>query len=324
MIRRFFILILVFISFSGNNALAQVQNYDVDLSIFPINPTVNQNVTATVSSYVVDVNSAYFVWKVNNEVKSTGIGKTTFLFTIGNLDSENILTVDINTTAGANLTKSLVISGGEVDMLWEATDSYAPPFYKGKTLFSKEGEVKVVAMPSLYSQNRKISPNTLSYNWTKDGNGQSNNSGFGKNFFIYKNSFLANANKVGVSVTDINGASKVTGEVTLVPYSPKILFYTKDIYGAKTEKALGNNFFVKPEGENIVVVPYFFSPKNISSNDLEVKWYINGAQIPKTKAKDELIITPEEETTGTAIMKVVISNLKTLYQEAEKSINVNF
>jgi hypothetical protein len=324
MIRRFFILILVVASFLANVAFAQVQNYDIDLSISPLNPTANQNVTATVSSYVIDVKNAYFVWRINDEIKSSGIGKNSFLFTVSSLGSENVVSVNVNTTQGASLTKSLVISGGEIDMLWEAVDSYSPPFYKGKTLFAKESEIKVVAMPSIYSQNRKVSPNTLSYNWTKDSVGQSNASGFGKNFFIYKNNFLADFNEIEVSATDINSRTKVVGKINLVPFSPKILFYKKDLHGMRIEKSLENNFFMKPEGENIVVAPYFFSPKNLNSRDLEMKWYINNDQITNTLSKNELTIKPEEGKTGQANIRIAITNLKTLFQELEKSINVNF
>lgn len=324
MLRRFLILIIVFISFFAQSAFAQVQNSDITLSISPSNPKANQNIEAKVTSYILDTKGSYFTWKVNEETKSTGIGKSTFSFTLGSLNSQTNLSVNITTTDGKTLTQSMTLYGADIDMLWEAIDSYAPPFYRGKTLFAKEGEVKVVAIPSVYSGNQKVSPNTLSYVWEKDGNGQQGASGFGKNFFVYKNSFLDNFNEVQVSVSDINKQVNTTGKINISPYTPKILFYKKDISGIKTEKVIGNDYFIKPEGENIFVAPYFFSPKNLNSQDLEIKWFVNGKQILSSVFKNELYVTPEKEQTGSANIKVIINNLQTLYQSLEKGINVNF
>jgi len=324
MLRRFLILIIVFISFLGTSAFAQVHNSDITLIVTPDNPKANENVRATVSSYIINAKSAYFSWKVDDEIKSAGIGKDSFSFTLGSLNSQTTLSVTVDTTEGSSYNQSMTFYGAQVDMLWEAVDSYAPPFYKGKTLVAKEGEFKVVAMPSIYSQNQKINPNTLSYTWTKDGNGQQLASGFGKSSFVYKNSFIENANKIEVEVSNINKNITVESNIILAPFNPKVLFYKKDVFGLRTEKALDNSFFITKEGENVGVAPYFFSPKNINSADLKIDWYLNNAPVKGSISKTELSVKPEIDKSGTAVMKVIISNLKTLFQESEKNINVNF
>ncbi|MFA7286024.1 MAG: hypothetical protein WC011_04260 [Candidatus Paceibacterota bacterium] len=324
MIKRFFILIIIFISFLGTNTFAQVHNSDITLNVTPNSPKANDNVRANITSYIINTKSAYFVWRVDEEIKSTGIGKDSFSFNLGSLNSQTTLSVTVDTTEGKTYNQSMTFYGAEVDLLWEAVDSYVPPFYKGKTLVAKEGEFKIVAMPSIYSQNQKINPNTLSYTWTKDGNGQQLASGFGKSSFVYKNSFIDNANEIQVEVSNINKQITVANDIILAPFAPKVLFYKKDAFGIRTEKALNNDFFIQKEGDNIAVAPYFFSPKNINSADLKVDWFLNNAPIVNPKSKTELPIKPETDKSGTAVLKVIISNLKTLYQESEKTINVNF
>lgn len=324
MFRRFLILIIVFISFYGTSALAQVQNSDITLSISPDNPKANEKIEANISSYVINVKDVYFVWKVNDEVKSAGIGRNTFSFTLGNTNSQTLLSVEIETLDGKFLNKSISISGSDIDMLWEAVDSYSPPFYKGKTLVGREGEIKIVAIPSVYSQNKKISPNTLSYQWEHNGNAQQTASGFGKSSFFYKNNFLNNSDQVEVTISDINNQNKTTNKITVVPREPKILFYKKDASGIRIDKIIQNNHFVDKEGENIVVAPYFFSPRSINPDNLEIRWFVNGAPTQNPSHWNELSIKPGEETSGTANIRVIISNLGTLFQGLEKSINVNF
>jgi len=43
--------------------------------------------------------------------------------------------------------KEIVIEPAQLDILWESTDSYVPPFYEGKALPSIESTIKVVALP---------------------------------------------------------------------------------------------------------------------------------------------------------------------------------
>ena len=303
---------------------AQIQNTDITLNLSPEYPAANENATANVTSYVTDLKQAYLVWKLNSEVRLSGIGKTQFSFTLGEVNSENILTVDIQTTDGKNLTQSLTIAGTEVDLLWEATNSYTPPFYKGKALFAREGEVKVVAIPSVYQGGKKINSNNLSYKWEKDDNPDQGASGFGKNSFSYKNSFINKANEIAVTVSDINNKTNTTKKIIITPITPKILFYKKDAGGIKLENKVNNNYLINKEGESIVAVPYFFSPKNINTSDLKINWFVNGEQVLNPIAKNELFIKPAEGKSGQAQVRILIDNLNTLFQNSEAGFSINF
>jgi hypothetical protein len=138
-----FAIITFFTLFGGGLALAQVQNSDVTISITPSSPSANQAVKATVKSYITDLDKAYISWSLNDEIKARGVGKTEFSFTLGNLDTTTLISAEIGLTNGKTLNKSLTIAGTSVDLLWEAVDSYSPPFYKGKTLVGREGEINL-------------------------------------------------------------------------------------------------------------------------------------------------------------------------------------
>lgn len=326
MAKRTLILLSIFITLFclfGIKVFAQVQNLDVVLDSYPSNPKANENVIITAKSYVVDLNKSYFVWRLNDEVKSAGIGKTSFSFVLANVSMQNVIDVEIQTVDKKTLNKGMVIASANVDLLWEAVDSYSPPFYKGKTLIGREADVKVVAIPSLYSQGRKISPHTLSYNWSVDGDNQPSLSGFGKNYFIFKNSFLDKYNKASVIVSDLNKENEVAEDISIVPITPKILFYKKDSSGIKLEKTLDSGSFIDKKGENIVAVPYFFTPSYILLNDLEINWYINNEKV-EPNIKNEISVKPIEDVGGQSKIKVDVVNLQTLFQEASKEIIVNF
>lgn len=324
MLKKFLILIIIYFTFLPFSIFAQIQETDVILNLNPKEPKANQNITAKISSFVMNTKEAYYVWRINEETKLTGIGKDTFSFTLGEINSFTELSVDITTKEGNNVKKSINLASSDIDLIWEATNSYVPPFYKGKTLFSREGEVKVVAIPSIYNQGIKINPNNLSYSWTKDNNPQLKDSGFGKTSFSYKNSFLHQFNRIDVSVSDLNKQSTVSATLNIVPQNPKISFYEIDDNGINLNKPILNNTYIPKEGKDIALVPYFFSPKNLNASNLDIKWYINNKQVPNTTKKNILSVIPEADQTGNANIKVIISNLNTLFQELQRSITVNF
>jgi hypothetical protein len=179
-------------------------------------------------------------------------------------------------------------------------------------------------MPSIFTEGRKLNPNNLSYNWVKDDNGQIKNSGFGKSYFSYKNSFLSESNTIEVSVSDINKEFQISDSITIIPREPRISFYRVNNAGIDLNNAITDNHFIPKEGQDIAIVPYFFSPKNLNDNKLGIDWIVNGKRVPNTLNKNILSVIPNEEEGGSATIKVIINNLSTLFQAFERSIRVNF
>ena len=324
MLRKILILIIVYFSFLPISIFAQLQDSDVTLTLNPSQPKINQTIKASASSFVTNTKEAYYVWKLNNDTRLIGVGKDTFTFVLTEINFKTELSVEITTKEGKTIKKIINLGGADLDLLWEATNSYVPPFYKGKTLFAREGEIKVVAMPSIFTEGRKLNPNNLSYNWVKDDNGQIKNSGFGKSSFSYKNSFLSESNTIEVSVSDINKEFQISDSITIIPREPRISFYRVNNAGIDLNNAITDNHFIPKEGQDIAIVPYFFSPKNLNDNKLGIDWIVNGKRVPNTLNKNILSVIPNEEEGGSATIKVIINNLSTLFQAFERSIRVNF
>lgn len=318
-------LILIFTLF-GFFAHAQLQSTDIVLGLTPQYPSPNQNVNAVLSSHSIDLDKANISWSINNQETSVGIGKKSFSFKIGDLGSPTVLSATIDTIDGQSILKTTTITPADVDVLWEAYDAYTPPFYRGKALAPSQGKFKVVALPSLMSQGGTIvNINNLSYAWTEDGNPQTDSSGWGKNYFIFQNSYLDKGNIVDVKISDISGNTNTSGRITLNTATPKILFYENDpILGTKWENALSDGFVINPNGNTLVAEPYFFSPKDINSSNLTFDWSLNGEKIDTPTAKNILSIKPEAGQTGNSIIKLDVNNTDTLFQEVAKQLNVSF
>ncbi|MCE9585667.1 hypothetical protein K8Q94_03545 [Candidatus Nomurabacteria bacterium] len=318
-----FILAIIILG-SFHIANAQIQGSDIILSINPQYPSANQNVKATVSSNIVNLNKSAISWFINGSKKDEGIGKKDFNFYTENTGSQTSVEVKVMTQDGTLLDKIIIINPAGIDLLWQSYDGYTPPFYKGRSLVSEEGQYKVVAIAQLTEKGKKVQNNSITYNWKQDDTSQPDFSGYGKSFYVFKNSYLDENNTIEVTASSIIGNTTGKANITLTPSNPKIIFYEKDpIFGIKYEKALSNGFNIKNDGGIIVTEPYFFSAKNLNK-DLDFTWYINGNQTETQTVKNILSVKPENGQTGSAVIKVVINNALSFFQTLENSINVNF
>ncbi|MES2023455.1 MAG: hypothetical protein V4439_02115 [Patescibacteria group bacterium] len=320
------VLMLIVILFLGTFHLvgAQSQGTDISLDITPSFPSPNQNVSATVSTVSFDLNHSNITWLLNGTPSLEGIGKKEFSFSVGDAGSQTSVEVKILAPDGNLIDKVIVINPAGMDLLWEAYDSYAPPFYKGKKLVPSEGSFKVVAIPNLQSRGQRIPSSNLSYNWKQDNEAQQDLSGYGKDYYVFKNNYLDNDNTVEVTASSVAGNSVSTKSITLTPGNPKIVFYEKDpTTGIKWEKSLQNGFFIPQGGTSIVAMPYFFSPNDISSSDMTFDWSFNGSDINTPSTKNILSVKPGT-TAGQTAIKVNIKNATTYFQELEKELDVSF
>lgn len=309
--------IFIFLAFSSF-VFAEIKDASIVLTLTPANPKANENVTARISTSDTNLNKAKITWTINGQTAIENIGQKSFSFTVGKIGESTNLSVNIETIDGNILNKNIVIVPADVDMLYQAYDGYTPPFYKGRTLPATEGKVKIVAMPTGNIEG-------LSYNWNQDGNNLVDSSGYGKNSYVYKNSFLEKNNTTNVEVSDLAGNIIGDGSVTIQPINPKIVFYKKDlIFGTKWEKSIEDGYMIDGKGETFVAEPYFMWPKDLNSTSLNLKWSLGGSEISTPETINEISIKPESGQSGSSKISLTIENINSLFLSIVKNLNVNF
>jgi hypothetical protein len=315
-----FIMSVVFCAFSISTSTVNAQMKSDDISVItnPKQPGPNETVYASLSSFAVDLNKTLISWSLNGQVVSQGVGQKNFSFKTGASGTQTSVGIKIDATDGSSANKQLILNPTTIDLVWEAIDSYTPPFYKGRTLVSQESAVKVVA---LLDSTKSAG---ASYIWKLDGKASEMFSGYGKNSFVFKKSFLDKKNKIEVSASSLINENIGSSSVEINNTNPKILFYKKNPYtGTDWSKALTSPLTIDQNGETIVFEPYFISPKNLYSPDLNIKWELSGSQISTPNTKNELSIKPEKSN-GSSVVKVTVENIKSMFLNTSKEINANF
>ncbi len=320
--KRFIILFSIFfcVFFSLRASAQLLQGNDLSLTLDPQYPGINTSVNASISSYVVDLNKTNISWILNGKTVSIGVGKKDFTFTTDNTGATLTIGVSVETADGTVVNKEVTIIPTGVDMLWEAPDSYVPPFYKGKALLVGEAVAKVVAIPTGGDKGGII------YAWKQDDSLQADSSGYGKNSYLFKNSYLEKENVVEVTLSSlITGNNLGAGTITLTYIQPKINFYEKNpTLGTKWENALTDGFTINNTGETLVAEPYFFFPKDLTSNALNFQWLLNNSPVTTPTPQNKLSVKPEAGTSGQALINLSLENVNTLFLNLTKTLNVNF
>ncbi len=312
----FFALTFVFFAFFCH---AQTNTSDVVLSISPQSPKANTNVTAVLSSYSTDLNKANISWTLNGTLAIQNVGQKTYSFTSPNIGTQTTVSAQIMTADGSIFNKSITITPANVDLLWEAVDSYTPPFYEGKALIPSQGTVKVTAIAGSSNSQKYI------YNWKQDDDNQPDSSGYGKDSYTFKNSYLEPSNTVEVSVSSLIGNNLGDNTITTTPGTPLILFYEKDpTLGTLWQQILTDGYTINSNGDTLVAEPYFFAPKNLNSSALQFTWSLGGSAIDTPAVPNEISIKPASGQSGSSTIDLSINNVKTLFLSMEKTLNVNF
>ncbi len=276
-------LIIPFFTFAQNIATS------FNLNVSPANPAPGESVSVSVSSSQFNIDLANISWSLDGKVVSSGIGEKTFSLKAPVGGKTSVVLVTVTPSKGQSIEKSVNISSGDLDLIWESVDGYTPPFYRGKTLPIKQSVIKIVAIPDVRSSsgsNAKI--NDFVYSWRKDGSNMAGQSGLAKNSFQFANQILDQNNRIDVSAT--NGTKTVENSMIITPFTPEIVFYKfdQDKGMSALEKAFTDTVNVSNQPRyTIAAEPYFLKKNFLKDKNVTFTWKLNN-QEAKAGVKNNL------------------------------------
>ena len=309
---------------SGSIALAQIPSLTQVLSIAsdPETPGPNQTVTLTLSDYLTDLNSSQVAWYQDGKLLSKSVGLKTLTIQTGKVGTQTRISVVVTGQDGSIMQKSLTLAPEELSIAWQAV-SYVPPFYKGKAMYSQQGDVKFVALPSMIDSNgAKLPSSQLSYKWTKDGEVQGDSSGYGKDTFSVPGAPVSRPVDIKVEATAPASGVTASAEIVLAPQTPKVMLYEDDaLYGIRDEAAVTSVLSVRKPEITIVAVPYFFTTKT-GLDSLTYSWSINTSAATGLDKTRSVVLRPNGSSGYNVSLSV--ANSAQLLQSASASFTTNF
>ena len=291
----------------------------VEITLSPEVPRPNQTISAGLSGVLVNLDLSDIYWYLDDEIQKHGMGEKSFSFTSGAIDEKTILDVVILIPDGRRIDLQKEIMPMEVDLLWE-TDTYTPPFYRGKALPTYKSSIKVVAVP-----NSKNIDTKFIYTWSIDNlDNIVGASGYNRTSFVTFGSYAGYERGVNVSMVSFDKSKKVKSSIKIESVEPELVLYENNsLRGTLFNKALhkiteitGNEFSVKAE-------PYFVTTGEMK--DIKYEWAINNTKVESEDDRDKIItFTKPDDGSGGARLQAYIKNISNTYQQAGAEVSLSY
>ncbi len=326
-----FFLLIIFIflgSFFTTNAQSipsEVAGLEeqVYTKVTPQTPGPNEDVEILLEAYGIDLNKAQISWKVNGTVVKSGVGEKKLSLKSGSSGKLTVVTASIKPAGGFEITKRVEIFPGEVDLIWE-TDTYTPPFYKGKSWFTSQSNITVSAIPNIIEGGVRGSTANTIYKWSKNNTVLGSESGYGKKTFKFTDSILLNDEVVSVEVESPSG-KKAKSEIVLFERNPQAVLYEENsTLGVLFNKAIVNDYSFDSEEKNVLVYPYFFSTNSKDGVEMKYTWSQNDEEIFLPEGQSNLVLKNTEGKSGKTKVSVRANSLTNMVQESKVGAFFNF
>ncbi|MFZ4500113.1 MAG: hypothetical protein ACOYMZ_01285 [Minisyncoccia bacterium] len=288
---------------------------DISLSTIPNDPSPGTSVRIDAQSFGVDLNQANITWRYNGKVIDGGIGRKSVTVAA---PASGVVGIIAMTATGAGFdstTETLILRPASIDLLWEAADSYTPPFYKGKALPSTNSLIRVTGIPS------SSAPKQLVYNWSRNNSALGASSGFGKSSLLFRNSELESSETIALSAT--SGTFSGTASTTITPGDPSVVVYQKEEGFIDYANGSSNTVNTGQNGLVLRFEPYFFSTPISIARSLSFTITENDNDVTNPNIQNELYLSAPE-VRGSALFTVAINTLAYTLQQITRPFTINF
>jgi hypothetical protein len=314
--------IFIFVPF-----FAHAQALDpVQFVISPETPGPFEEVTIRVEGVGSFLGDSSITWRANGAVVLSGVGERIYRFATGALGSQTVIAVSISSQEKGLIERTFTFRPSLVNILWEA-DTTAPLFYRGKPLYSAGSALKAAAIPTIIINNSLVSIQSLSFQWSLNGEPAVSQSGLGRSSILFTGDQLRASEEVEVDV--FFGSVRVgRGSVTIPATAPFVLFYNRDpLQGEVLDNALPAAISLEGAEVTLQAEPYYFSRASKSSNLLSYSWTLNGEEIvgPDTE-RGLLTLRQAGEGVGRATVGIEVQNTDPdrFVQTAEMALGIVF
>jgi hypothetical protein len=292
----------------------------LSLELTPRVPEANSTVTATVENYAIDMSKSNITWSTSDGQRAEGVGTRTFSFSTRGAGEAQTLTVVVVAPGGNRYTEQLSITTGSVDLLVEA-DTYTPPLYRGRALFTPQSIVTIAAIPDIRTGNTRVNPENLLYTWEKDDRVLQEQSGVGKDTITFQGSLAPRPFYVTVTTETRDGGVQARKRIQVTPKQANVLVYESNpLFGNIFEQAITSRFRFDREEVGLVAVPYFFSATSRDDASVSYSWTENGKSIELPTLGSKLTFTNTSKAkSGVSTINVGTSHLSNFLQNAKIS-----
>lgn len=289
---------------------------DLSLEIFPQHPAPGDVVRVVAQSTLIPLSEATITWYVDGK-KVSETGSSEKELTAGSLGSETVVTVSARSGNDA-AEASVRIRPTEMDLLWES-DSYVPPFFRGRALPSAGTTLKMEAVPRFKLKSGAfVSPGTIIFTWKRNGYVIEKVSGRGRSRAVIPAPGLFGTDTISVEARTMDGTLAGESSTVIRSVEPRLLLYENHpLFGIKYHAAFGTQSFVDATEVTLAATPYYADTP--TPDALTYEWKVNGQPIGIDPEKPSALTLNAAGSSGIALIDLALSSATNFYLSAQNA-----
>ena len=286
---------------------------DLSLEISPQYPEPGETVVVKARSILVPLSATPLAWFVDGKLILEGMGVMEKEIVAGELGSEAVVRA-VATYEGSLHSASITIRPAELDLLWES-DSFVPPFFRGRALPSAGTVVRLEAIPRLQLGNgARVAVKDIVFTWRRNGYVISGTSGRGKSKVTIASPSLFGTDTVSVEARSIDGRSAAEASVRLPSEEPHIALYQNHpLFGVTFHTAIEPQTFVPETEITLAAIPYYADVSSPDEAGLSYEWQVNGQPIELDPKRPSSITINAAGSSGIALIELALSHVTNFF-----------
>ncbi len=309
--------------FLATPVLAQIDltlGTDLSLELVPAHPAPNETVRVQARSTLIELSDATIVWSANGRVVAQGVGVSEATVVAASLGSETTIIARVVEGGTEIASAEARIRPVEMELLWES-DSYVPPFFRGRALPSAGTNLRLEALPRFARANGVLVPvRDITFTWSRNGYVIEAASGRGKSKAFLESPSLFGTDTISVEARTSDGIFEGSSSATIQSEEPHIVLYQNHpVFGIAYQEALGARTKIPDVEVSFSAVPYFADTERPDDGMLSYEWRVNGGTISNDPERPSSITINASGSSGAAFVELAITHLTNFFLNASGS-----
>ncbi len=291
---------------------------DFTLLISPEHPAPGDSVTVTAKSSSLNLTTTPVTWYVNGTSRAGDKG-TSIQVVAGALGSKTTVDAVVGSTAAGG---TAIIRPTEMDLLWES-DSYVPPFFRGRALPSAGTALRLQALTRFKRDTVTVPDSSITFTWRRNGYVIQSVSGAGKSQAVIDAPPLFGTDIISVDAETGDGQLSASASVRIPSATPVLALYEDHpLFGILYHSALGAQNAVPESEMSFAAAPYYVGASSASDPELEYAWQVNGQAIGGDPAHPGEITISATNSNGIALIELALGAVHNFFLSASGSWGV--
>lgn len=298
----------------------------VSLTMAPKSPAPGDTVRlSVVGGSRVDLQNSTITWYQNGKNISKGVGITSIDIKAGVLGTKLDIGVQVDSPDGGSAASSISIIPTHIDLLVDS-DSYTPPFYRGRALPSAGTQMRMQALVYFKRTDGSfVPPSSIVYTWSENGQIIGKVSGKGRQTVTLPSPVLYGTSVITVDAVSSDGLFSGSASVRLSSVEPVLALYENHpLFGLMYHQAMGEKTSIPDSETTFAAVPYFADIKNPNDSRLRYNWIVNGKSVPADTARPSEITINADKSSGEASISLSLSHSTNFFMNPKGVWNVAF